>query len=89
VFQQAQGEITKGPEPATVDGLPAVRFEASAVAVNGRRTQSQLVLVFDGTTTYSLNCQYTPDRAAEMKAGCAQAVASFQVESQSTATSTG
>jgi hypothetical protein len=77
------------PHLPTVDGLPAIQLEATAINVNGVETKSHVVLVYDGNIEYFLNCQYTPDGEAEMTAGCDQVVASFQVESQSTATATG
>jgi hypothetical protein len=80
VFREGQGRITKGPTRATVDGLPALRFEGSTFDPDGVRVQSRLVFVLDGTTEYYLNCQFTPERAQELKRGCGQAVESFQVE---------
>jgi hypothetical protein len=80
VFREAQGRVTADSQSATVvAGLPAIRLGATAINVNGVDTKSHVVLVYDGKTEYYLNCQYTPAGAAEMKAGCDQAVASFQV----------
>ena len=78
--RQLKGQVTSGPSRMTVGGLPALSFEVSAVNQSGTRTQSQLLLIFDGRTQYFLNCQYTPSGADEMKQGCDQAVESFQVE---------
>jgi hypothetical protein len=78
--RQLKGQVTSGPSSMTVGGLPALSFEVSAVNQSGTRTQSQLLLIFDGRTQYFLNCQYTPSGADEMKHGCDQAVESFQVE---------
>jgi hypothetical protein len=61
-------------------GCQAYAFEASALATEGVRVQSRLVVVFDGTTEYALNCQFTPEAAEEMKQGCDQVVESFKVE---------
>lgn len=77
------------PHLPTVAGLPAIRLEATAINLDGVETKSHVVLVYDRKTEYFLNCQYTPDGAAEMTAGCDHVVASFQVESDSTATATG
>jgi hypothetical protein len=79
LVRQAQGRITAGPARVTVDGLPALRLEASVLDPDGARVQSRLVFVFDGTTEYLLNCQFTPEGAAEMTAGCERAVESFRV----------
>jgi hypothetical protein len=87
VFREAQGQVTTEPEHVTVAGLPALRLEASAINVNGIQTKSHVVLVYDGKTEYFLNCQYTPEGAAEMTAGCDQVIASFKVEGRSTESS--
>jgi PsbP len=78
--RQLKGRITNGPSRTTVGGLPALSFGVSAVNKSGTRTQSRLILVFDGRTQYFLNCQYTPSGAEEMKSGCDLVVESFQVE---------
>jgi PsbP len=80
LVRQAQGRITRGPARVTIDGLPGLRFEASALDPEGVRIQSLLAFVFDGRTEYALNCQFTPEAAEEMKRGCDQAVESFEVE---------
>jgi hypothetical protein len=80
VFRQAQGRITEGPTRLTVGGLPALRFEGSALNPDDVRVLSQVTAVFDGVTQYFLNCQFTPERAEEMQRGCEQVVESFQVE---------
>jgi hypothetical protein len=80
LFQQAQGRVTSEPVRDTVAGLPALRLEASAVNVDGIETKSHLVLIYDGTAEYLLNCQYTPEGAETMEAGCGQVVESFQIE---------
>jgi PsbP-like protein len=80
LFQQAQGEVTKGPTRLTVGGLPALRFEASALTPDGVRARSRVTVVFNGTTQYFLNCQFTSEQAEEMKRGCDQVVRSFRVD---------
>jgi hypothetical protein len=79
-FEQAGGGVTAGPTRTTVDGLPALRFEASALTPDDERVQSRGTLVFDGSTEYYVNCQFTPDRAEEMNSGCDQVLNSFDVE---------
>ena len=39
-----------------------------------------MTFAFDGRTEYFLDCEFTPERADEMKQGCEQAVESFHVE---------
>jgi hypothetical protein len=64
----------------TVDGLPALRLEATARDPAGVRVRSRSILVFDGTIEYFVDCQVTTEGAEEMKRGCDQVVSSFQVE---------
>jgi hypothetical protein len=80
LLQQADGRLTGGPIRVTLGGLPGFRFDGSLVSVDGVRVQSRLIFVFDGGTEYFLNCQFTPESAAEMKRGCDQVVKSFQVQ---------
>jgi hypothetical protein len=80
LLEEAQGSVTEGPTRVSVAGLPAFRVEGSAVNPEGVRTQGELTLIFDGTTEYFLNCQFTPDRAQEMQEGCDQVLDSFAVE---------
>jgi hypothetical protein len=47
---------------------------------DGQPLQSRMIFVFDGTTEYFLNCQFTRERAEEIKRGCEQVVKSFHVE---------
>ena len=47
---------------------------------DGVPVQTWLTYAFDGRTQYVLDCEFTPERAEEMKRGCEQVVGSFQVE---------
>lgn len=80
MFRQSQGRLTKAPTRLTAGGLPALRFEGSGVTPEGVRVRTLVTVVFDGRTQYFLSCQYTPERAEEIKRGCDQVVESFQVE---------
>jgi hypothetical protein len=80
VLRQADGDVTSGPTRVTVGGLPGLSFEGSLVNVNGVPVQAWLTFAFDGRTEYLLDCEFTPERAEEMKRGCDQVVRSFEVE---------
>ena len=75
---QDNGYIFKGsPQAITMAGLPGVQFDVTN-GTGGSR-QSRLVLAFSGTTEYSVNCQYTHARAAEIQQGCDQVLSTFRV----------
>lgn len=69
-----------GPTSVTIDGLPGLSWEGSLVNVDGVTVQSRFTSLWDGSTEYWMNCQFTPEHAEEMKRGCDQVEESFQVE---------
>ncbi len=79
-FAEVGGAMTAGPTRLTVGGLPALSYETMGTAQDGREVQSRAVFIFDGTTMYASNCQWTPGSAEEMARGCDQILASFQVD---------
>jgi uncharacterized RDD family membrane protein YckC len=85
LFGQAGGGLQAGPEKITMAGKPAVRLRGTGVMADGTRYTSTVVLAFNGTTEYFVNCQYTAAKAAEVKRACDQVVGSFQVGKASAA----
>lgn len=79
-FAEIGGAITAGPTRLTVGGLPALSYETTGPPQYGPEAQSRAVFIFDGTTMYASNCQWTPGSAEEMARGCDQILASFQVD---------
>jgi hypothetical protein len=77
-FEQLDGTLQAGPEEITVDGKPGLRFRGTGI-VDGTPIQSTLVYILDGTTEYSINCQFTPARAEEIDQGCEEIVRTFKV----------
>ena len=61
--------------------LPALKFRASGLSYNGTRTESTLVLAFDGSTQYEVLCQYRPQHAAQVATACNQVLRTFTVTS--------
>jgi hypothetical protein len=80
IYEGLDGQLTAGPTPVTLDGLPGFRYEGSLVNVDGVRVQARVTDVFDGLTEYYLYCQFTPEHAEDMKRGCDQVLESFQVD---------
>ncbi len=77
LFTQAGGALRSGPAPARLAGLPALAFTGTARDPSGRPVRSRLILAFDGTTEYFVNCQYD-DRARErILRGCERIVSTF------------
>jgi PsbP len=77
---QDQGQLTSEPTRATLDGLPALRFEGTVVTVHGDTARFRATTAFDGPTVYHINCQAVPAGADEVNQGCDQVLESFQVE---------
>jgi uncharacterized RDD family membrane protein YckC len=79
VVEQDGGTVQSGPEDITVAGKPGLRFRTTGT-VDGTPKENTLVLIFDGTTRYTLNCQYTAEWAEEIERGCEQIVRTFTVD---------
>jgi uncharacterized RDD family membrane protein YckC len=77
LFRQARGTLQAGPEPITMAGLPALRFQGT-LPQSGHTIQSTIIFAFDGRTEYFINCHTVAAHATEMNRGCAQVVHTFQ-----------
>jgi hypothetical protein len=73
------GRVVAGPTVGTVADRPAFRLELSFTD-GSQPLHSQMIFLFEGTTEYFLNCQFTQERAEEMKRVCEQVVNSFQLD---------
>lgn len=54
-----------------IGGYPSVSFEAVPVS-DPSDAETDIVALFDGTSEYFINCQWTPDHEDEVKAACEQ-----------------
>jgi nitrogen fixation-related uncharacterized protein len=72
------GRILREPYVTRAAGLPAIRLRVALRSPRGAMVQDELTQLFDGRTSYVVNCQNEPDREIEMAAGCAQIFASFR-----------
>jgi uncharacterized RDD family membrane protein YckC len=79
LVDQLGGTVQAGPEEITAAGNLGLRFQGTAT-VDGTPFESTLVFIFDGTTEYYLNCQYTAEWAEEIERGCEQIVGTFTVD---------
>ncbi len=79
LFAQAGGSLTSGPARLRMADLPALAFVGRAHDPSGRQVEERLVLAFDGTTEYFVNCQYDDGTRAEVLAACDLVVSSFRV----------
>jgi hypothetical protein len=79
LFAQAGGSLEGGPRPQEVGGLPGLSFTGTAKNPNGETVHSRLVLAFDGTTEYFVNCQYDEQGRDRILSGCRLVVSSFTV----------
>lgn len=79
LFAQAGGELTEGPDIISLGGLPAMRMVGTALTPAGVTIESRVVLGFDGTNEYFVNCQYDEAGAIEMSEGCDTILSTFDV----------
>jgi uncharacterized RDD family membrane protein YckC len=79
LFEQDGGTVQSGPEEITAAGKPGLRFQATGT-LDGTSFESTIVFIFDDTTEYYLNCQYTAEWAEEIERGCEQIVRTFTVD---------
>lgn len=79
LFAQAGGDLVSGPEITELDGLPALTFVGTAVNPSGATVESRLVLAFDGSTEYFVNCQHDGTEESDIVAGCDQILSTFDV----------
>jgi len=76
---QADGALQAGPQRISVGGLPALKFRTSGLSYNGTRVESTLIYTFDDRTDYAINCQQTPEHAAQVTRACDQVLRTFTV----------
>jgi hypothetical protein len=81
VAQKAGGSLLAGPTEVTMGGLPGYEYRISAKTVRNRKSASRLVVVWNGKTEYSLNCQHLVGgtRAVVIERGCKMIVDSFKL----------
>jgi hypothetical protein len=77
LFQQAGGSLTSGPDRITMGGLPALGYAGTALDPDGNQVDVRMVLAYDGTTEYYVNCQGSGEGATAIAAACDQIVGSF------------
>jgi len=70
--------VQAGPDRITMGGMPGLRFRGKA-SVNGATTEITLIMAFNGTTRYELDCGHTPATAQEVTRACALAMRTFKV----------
>jgi hypothetical protein len=80
LITQLYERILEGPSTTTVGGLPALYVVAKGLNQDGDKIVSRSAFVFDGSTEYALECQYAPLEEDEMRPGCEQVFATFQVD---------
>jgi hypothetical protein len=66
---QAGGTITKPISPTTVNGTPGYQVSFTATA-GGTDLTTDMVLVFQGTQQWNIQCQYTADQQETILPGC-------------------
>ena len=81
IFEQAGGSLTSGPDKITMGGLPALGYAGTAIDPDGNQVNIRMVLAYDGTTEYFVNCQESQADSSVMGAACDQIISSFSLTS--------
>ncbi|HKZ76030.1 MAG TPA: RDD family protein [Actinomycetota bacterium] len=71
------GQVTGGPTRVEIGGLPGFRLRVEG-SYEGQPLTVTGVVLFRGTTQYFLECQFTPDHARDIRAGCRQVMRTFR-----------
>jgi uncharacterized RDD family membrane protein YckC len=79
LFRQVGGAAQTEPRRITVGGLLALKVRGSGRSADGARIDSTLVFAYDGRTEYFINCQHTPEHAAQVMRACDQILRTFRV----------
>lgn len=78
LFQQGGGTMVSGPTRSTMGGFPSLEYTGTVTSPEGTAVTSRVILAFNGTAEYFVNCQYSDSQQEEITAGCDQVVQSFQ-----------
>ncbi|MFL5766764.1 MAG: hypothetical protein ACJ758_02835 [Actinomycetota bacterium] len=79
LFTQAGGSMQSGPTKLTMGGFPALGYSGTAVNPQAVSVKTRIVLAFNGSTEYFVNCQSTGEDTSALDAGCDQIVKTFTV----------
>ena len=79
LFGQMDGALESGPADITLAGLPGLEYRGSGTS-DGTPIESRIIVAFDGTTEYFINCQHTKQGSVEIGEGCDQIVSTFALE---------
>jgi hypothetical protein len=77
LFTQAGGSMQSGPTKLTMGGFPALGYSGTAVNPSAVSVKTRIVLAFNNTTEYFVNCQSTGTTTTDLDAGCDQVIATF------------
>jgi uncharacterized RDD family membrane protein YckC len=72
------GRLSAGPQRTTVGGLPALRFQFPGRSYSGTPVTSTIVIAFDRSTEYEINCQQSRAHAAQVTWACGQILRTFR-----------
>jgi len=81
VVRQTGGALLAGPTMVSMGGLPGYGFRISEVTRDNLSSRSRIILVWNGTREYYLNCQHDSAGrfAVEIERACSQVVGSFRL----------
>jgi uncharacterized RDD family membrane protein YckC len=79
LFESQRGAMHDGPDEITMAGMPGLRYRGDGLT-DGTPIDVILILAFDGTTEYLVNCQLTQGSSTEIERDCEQVVRTFKVD---------
>ena len=78
VFGHFGGRMLAGPQAIMVGGMPGLRYRGIGY-VYGAAVKATFVVVFNGTTIYTISCTSTPVQARSVDRACAEVLRTFKV----------
>ena len=78
LYTQAGGSMQSGPTKLTMGGFPALGYSGTAVNPSAVSVKDRIVLAFNGTTEYFVNCQSTGTSTSTVDAGCDEIISTFR-----------
>jgi len=76
---QAGGELTQPISPTTINGIPGYQVSFTSTT-GGTDLITDMVLVFQGTQQWNIQCQYTSRDRQDVEPGCRQIWDTFTIE---------
>jgi hypothetical protein len=78
IATQAGGSFSGNLSPTTMGGFPAFQADISVSGTSGTTLQSSVIVAFNASTEYFVNCQYDSSSKNDVLSACDQIKGSFK-----------